>query len=204
MSNRRKFGNKNKSKAARQADPTPVIAEDSLPSNSLEQAGTGVKPITKDEIEKSHEFRARTVYDRARWKNGMRVFGVVLMVLLNISLVGSDVERAQKMAHFSLLPEVITFGCLLLMDVTVLMPLIFEVDTIELYQDSLVLRLLFWKAKLKWEDIQYFKLPPMLKFAVVRSQKCFYLINRRDIRNFSQLAESIKKHELEFKPKLKA
>lgn len=157
----------------------------------------------KSEAPEQAAFQAKVEYQRARWKHGMRIFGIVLMVVLNISLVMSDIERAQKSAHFSLLHELITYVALLLLDTTVLLPLLFEVDKVEVFQDLLVLKAVFWTAKLKWEDIQYFKLPPMLKFAILRSQRSFYLINKRDIRNYPQLAESILKHQSQFKLKEK-
>jgi hypothetical protein len=148
-------------------------------------------------------FEAKVLYQRARWKHGTRIFGIVLMTVLNISLVMSDIERANKAAHFSLIHELITYLALFLLDTTVLMPLLFEVDKIEVLNDKLILKAIFWTAKLRWEDIQYFKTPPMLKFAILKSQRCFYLINKRDIKNFSELADSILKHQSEFKLKEK-
>jgi len=148
-------------------------------------------------------FEAKVVYQRARWKHGMRIFGIVLMLVLNVSLVMSDYERASKSLHFSLPHELITYLALLLLDTTVLMPLLFEVDKIEVFNDSIVLNAIFWTAKLKWDDIQYFKTPPMLKFAVLKSQRCYYLINKRDLKQFSVLAESVLKHQDQFKLKEK-
>lgn len=133
----------------------------------------------------------------------MRIFGIVLMSVLNVSLVMSDIERANKAAHFSLVHELITYVALLLLDTTVLMPLLFEVDKVELFNDSISLKAIFWTARLKWEEIQYFKTPPMLKFAVLKSQRCFYLLNKRDIKQFSDLAAAILKHQDEFKLKAK-
>jgi len=148
-------------------------------------------------------FEAKVVYQRARWKHGMRIFGIVLMSVLNVSLVMSDIERANKAAHFSLVHELITYVALLLLDTTVLMPLLFEVDKVELFNDSISLKAIFWTARLKWDEIQYFKTPPMLKFAVLKSQRCFYLLNKRDIKQFSDLAAAILKHQDEFKLKAK-
>ncbi len=148
-------------------------------------------------------FEAKVVYQRARWKHGMRIFGIVLMAVLNVSLVMSDIERANNASHFSLMHEAITYLALFLLDTTVLMPLLFEVDKIEVFNESIALKAIFWTAKLKWEEIQYFKTPPMLKFAVLKSQRCFYLINKRDIKQFPELAESILKHQDQFKLKAK-
>jgi hypothetical protein len=167
------------------------------------------KPTTKLTTESIPEsttapiFEAKVEFQRARWKHGIRIFGIILMVILNVSLVMSDVERAQKAAHFSLPHELITYLALFLLDTTVLMPLLFEVDKIELFQDLLILKPVFWTARLKWEDIQYFKTPPMLKFAILRTQKSFYLINKRDIKNFPELAAEIQKHQPQFKLKEK-
>lgn len=148
-------------------------------------------------------YEPSVVYQRARWKHGMRIFGIALMALLNVSLVMSDIERANKAAHFSLPHELVTYLALILLDTTVLLPLIFEVDKVELLNDSLVLKAIFWTAKLKWEEIQYFKTPPMLKFALLKSQRCIYLLNKRDIKNFPELVSGILKHQDEFKLKAK-
>ncbi|CAN5607292.1 hypothetical protein BH10CYA1_BH10CYA1_12090 [soil metagenome] len=164
-----------------------------LPRN-LSSDNTQAKPAA---------FEAKVVYQRARWKHGMRIFGIVLMVVLNVSLVMSDVERANNASHFSLPHELVTYLALILLDTTVLMPLLFEVDKIEVFNESIVLNAIFWKAKLKWEDIQYFKLPPMLKFAVLKSQRCYYLINKRDIKQFAELYASVLTHQDQFKLKEK-
>jgi hypothetical protein len=148
-------------------------------------------------------FEAKVEFQRARWKHGMRIFGIVLMLILNVSLVMSDIERAQKAVHFSLPHELITYVALFLLDTTVLMPLLFEADKIEVFQDVLILKAVFWTARLKWEDIQYFKTPPMLKFAILRTQKSFYLINKRDMKKFPELAAEIQKHQPQFKLKEK-
>lgn len=148
-------------------------------------------------------FQAKVVYQRARWKHGMRIFGIVLMAVLNVSLVMSDIERANNASHFSLMHEFITYVALFLLDTTVLMPLLFEVDKIEVFNDMVVLKAIFWTAKLKWDDIQYFKTPPMLKFAVLKSQRCYYLINKRDIKQFPELAASVLQHQDQFKLKEK-
>ncbi len=161
------------------------------------------KDKKSDKTSTQPAFEAMVVYQRARWKHGMRIFGIVLMVVLNISLVMSDIERAGKAAHFSLIHELITYVALFLLNTTVLMPLLFEVDKIEVLNDMLILKAIFWTAKLKWEDIQYFKTPPMLKFAILKSQRCFYLINKRDIKKFADLADSILKHQSQFKLKEK-
>jgi hypothetical protein len=163
------------------------------------------KPTTKPTNESTTEpiFEAKVEFQRARWKHGIRIFGIILMVILNVSLVMSDVERAQKAAHFSLPHELITYLALFLLNTTVLMPLLFEIDKVELFQDLLILKAVFWTARLKWEDIQYFKTPPMLKFAILRTQKCFYLINKRDMKKFPELAAEIQKHQPQFKLKEK-
>jgi hypothetical protein len=152
------------------------------------------KPITKKTASDRPQFEAMEVFQRARWKHGMRIFGVVLMCVLNVALVMSDIERMGKHLQFSISHEVISYVALLILDVTILLPLLFEVDSLEVLQDKLILKTIFWKAKLDWNQIISFKTPPMLKFAILKTARCFYLINRRDIKRFAELAELILKH----------
>lgn len=175
-----------------------------LSPGSSDKSG-GLSPgLSSDKASaRSAPFEAKVVYQRARWKHGMRIFGIVLMAVLNVSLVMSDIERANNASHFSIPHELITYLALFLLDTTVLMPLLFEVDKIEVFNESIVLKAIFWTAKLKWEDIQYLKTPPMLKFAVLKSQRCFYLINKRDIKGFPELLASVLKHQDQFKLKEK-
>ena len=124
----------------------------------------------------------------------MRVFGVVLLVVLNVALIMSDVERFNKHLKFSFAHEFISYIALLLLDVTILLPILFEVDQAEATREHLILKTIFWKAKLTWDQIVSFKTPPMLKFSVLKTARCFYLINKRDIKRFDELAEIINKH----------
>ena len=110
------------------------------------------------------------------------------MVVLNVSLVMSGVERASKHMHMSIEKELITYVALLILDAAMLVPIIFEVDKIQLTEDTLILKTVFWTAKVRWADVLSYKTAPMWRYALLRTRKCFYLLNKQDIRNFLDLA----------------
>jgi len=130
-------------------------------------------------------------YTRPKWKHATRVFGVLILLLLNFSMVMSDIERHSKHMQLDFGKEALTYLVLLFFDITILLPLIFEVNQVDVNSEQLILKTIFFAAKLKWADIVYFKKPLYLKFGIVRTRRCIYLINKKDIKNFDDLAETI-------------
>lgn len=126
------------------------------------------------------------VYKRPKWKNGIRIFGFVVIVLLNFSMIMSSIKL-----HMPLQRSIFSYLLLLLFDLIILFPVVFEVHSIEVKPDKLVLKTLFWKVSLAWQDIVEFKCPQYMRFAILRTRRCFYLIKRQDIKGFDHLAQSI-------------
>ncbi len=131
--------------------------------------------VKKKTVAKSETFEAMEVFQRPRWVHGSRVFGVVIMVTLNVSLVMSNVERLNNHFKFNIAHELLTYFALLIIDVFMLLPIIFEVDKATVQDSTLTLKTLFWTAKIPWSDIVSLKTPAMLKFAILRSPRKQYI-----------------------------
>jgi hypothetical protein len=131
------------------------------------------------------------VYSRARWRHGIRVFGVGILLLLNVSMVGSLSTRRTNGHPIPWSSDLQLIGLVLFCDISVLLPMLVEVDKAQALEDKLVLNTMFWKAKIPYEAIVSFKSPVYLKFSIVRTRRCFYLLNKRQLEKYDQLAKVI-------------
>lgn len=130
-------------------------------------------------------------FQRARWKHIVRLFGLFIVVTLNISLVLSNL-RLMMSYRMDLGHALFSFAILIVLDVLFLLPTIFEVDSVVVTPDSLNLNALLWRAKLPWSQVLSCNKPTYLAFAIVKTARCFYLINKRDIPDFADLLETIR------------
>lgn len=126
----------------------------------------------------------------------MRWVAFLFVVLVDVTLVATTVN-----AHFirhiptSTLPlvrEFIGFFLIACCHLMVVPSIVLEANKIQVTPERLILDNLIWRAKIKWEDIAAFNAPRILKFAILRTKKFFYLINKRDIERYDDLAEIIR------------
>lgn len=144
----------------------------------------GKKKNTSANAESQREFR------RARWKHFVRYFGLFTVLLLNISLVGSNIHLAAN-HRMDLKHLLLSYVLLITLDVIFLLPTIFEVDKVVVTDESLVMSTLLWRARVPWAAIVSCVKPAWLAYAIVKTQRCFYLINKRDVKDFADLLEII-------------
>ena len=130
-------------------------------------------------------------FTRARWKHWSRYFGVFVIVLLNISLVLSTIQIHSTQPTPDIDRELLSFAFVLFFDLTVLLPIIFEVDRVVVTADKVTFKTLFWTSKIPWTEIRSFRNPIYLTFAIVRAPRLFYLINKKDIVPIEELVETI-------------
>lgn len=125
----------------------------------------------------------------------MRWFAFLFVVVLDATLIASSINahivRHVPTSTLPLLREAIGFflvaGCHLM----VIPSIVLEANKVEVTPDRLILDNLIWRTKIKWEDITAFNAPRILKFAILRTKKFFYLINKRDIERYDDLADII-------------
>ena len=87
--------------------------------------------------------------------------------------------------------EVVSFLFLIFIDVFMLIPMILEANEVIVTPEYLTLKLLYFKKRLAWGQISEFKQWPFLVYTGVKAGRCFYLINRREIKGFNKLAQII-------------
>jgi hypothetical protein len=129
------------------------------------------------------------IYQRARWKHYLRFVGLLLLVCLNISLVGSSIEVFSTRQSLDLQQQLASYLVAIFFDITVLIPILFEVDRLWFAPDRLILKTLLWEAKIPYEQIVSFSNPIYLAFGIIKTKNCFYLVNKRDISSFPELAQ---------------
>ncbi|HEY9785324.1 MAG TPA: hypothetical protein V6D17_07980 [Candidatus Obscuribacterales bacterium] len=136
-------------------------------------------------------FEDKRVFSRQLWKTILRVFFAIIIIMLNITSVMSDIERHGKNLGLSWQQEVCMYLFLLFIDITILVPILMEVQRVEVTPEKLTLRTLFFQRAVDWKDITLFKQWRFIVYALLRTPRCFYLINRRDIKGFAELAQII-------------
>ncbi len=134
------------------------------------------------------------VFSRPRYKHAIRIVGVVIIVFLNVALIMSHVERHARHADLPLMKELLNYLLLIFIDSTLLIPMIFEVDSIEALNDKIIVRTMFWKAAIPWKQIQEWKCPQYFKFGWLRSARCIYLVKKPDFKQFERLSQTINEH----------
>ncbi len=111
--------------------------------------------------------------------------------MLNVSIVMSFITRYMHHRAMDPIRELIFFAFVAFIDIFMFMPVIFEVNKVKTDAEAIGMSTLFWKTRIPWDKIIRFDQPPFLKFACLRTARCFYLINKRDISPFGELASVI-------------
>lgn len=135
---------------------------------------------------------------RSRWKHYVRwvVFCIVLFLYFSLLLLS---YHAHFLLHKGfLLQELIVYILCSIMLLPILPSVVMEVDYVRVEDDGIVFQNLLFRRKEKWEDITRFANPLYLKFAIVKTKRFVYLLNRRDMPNFDHLAQMVeeKKNKL--------
>lgn len=127
------------------------------------------------------------VYRRALWKHISRYFYVLMLSGLNLSTFMLLLGRLQRHEPINIGSELTMFAFLALMDLWILPICVLEVNSLQITDQGLRVGTIFWRWLIPWSDIASFKLNENLVWATMRTKRGFYLINRKDISNFSEL-----------------
>jgi hypothetical protein len=180
-------------KAGRSPEPKDNSGKKvSTPTDSPESAkavaNTSTKPSGRRERQDQIlEFECRI----PAWKLAFRVIGFSLVVFLTVALILSDMALHRFTSHSYSLREISLYVVLLCFNAMILIPAVFEVRLAKSTPDALILRTLWWGAKVSWKEIVQFRNPSYLKFALIRTRRCFYLLNKRDLSNYTLLESSL-------------
>lgn len=149
------------------------------------KADSKVKPVVID-------FNQPRSYKRGPFGLGFRYFGVSTMILLNVAMVMSLITRAEKNLLMDPWREGVFFIFLGFINLFLLVPLLFEANRVETGKETIRLYTLFWRRTLTWDKVLSFDVPRFFKFSVLKSKRCFYLINKYDMKPFDDLARTIR------------
>ncbi len=140
-------------------------------------------------LEKYNEtMNQARVFKRAIWIDVMRWLLMLCVVGLNIFLPMSLLTRVFNHSAVNFGFEAVQALFLLACDIYFLPVCLLEPKSISLEGDKLVVNTLLWTARLGAADIVSFSVPRALTWGLLRTRRCFYLINRSDIKNFDELA----------------
>lgn len=159
-------------------------------SPSLREKQTASKSSSRNRLGPITEVEGRLPV----WKIVVRLGGFALVVVLNIALIMSNVINHSGVPHHW--RDYFLYGALLFFNATILIPALFEVRWLKMTKDGLELSTLWWKSTLSWSDLLEFRHPHYLKIAMLKTRKCMYLLNKRDLTNYdlieSGLVEKVK------------
>lgn len=142
--------------------------------------------------QKIENFAEETfTFKRALWKVAFRWFMLILLLILNVSLVASTVSQYGSERQPELAMVICTYLLVGFFDLTIFLPLLFEVDSVWILPDKLVLRTLLWQAKVPFDKIVSVRSPMWLKFLIVQTDHVIYLVHRKDLQPFDMLVEKI-------------
>jgi hypothetical protein len=121
------------------------------------------------------------------WKMGLRLIGFLLVIVLVGALIISDISIHNAKPHPHHPKELLLYGIFALFMSAICTPALFEARRVLVAADGLQLWTLWWRSDLSWPDILEFHHPSYLKVAMIRTRRCFYLLNKRDLTNYSEL-----------------
>lgn len=127
------------------------------------------------------------VFRRRLFKHCLRYFYLLMLCGLSVSMPMSFVERAQLHQHIDVGSELFLLLFIVGINALILPSAFFEVNGIIFSNDGLKIETMLLPVKVKFDDIVSLTAPNYLVWAVLRTKRGFYLINRRDITNFNEL-----------------
>jgi hypothetical protein len=114
-----------------------------------------------------------------KWSRLWRIVGLVLVVGLSFAIVGEESTATHFPYRISWQRELINFLILFFFNAIILFPLLFEAWFVKVDRSGVELRALFWRSQRNWSAVSEFRNPSYLKFALLRSGRLFYLLNKR-------------------------
>ncbi|MBP9094756.1 hypothetical protein KBI23_27300 [bacterium] len=148
------------------------------PNSEPSTVSSGAKP-TGPLVE--HVFRRRI------FKHLLRYFYLLMLVGLSVSMPMSMIERAQLHHHIDLGSELFLLLFIVGINALILPSAFFEVNGIIVRADCLKIETMLLPVTVPFDQIVSLTVPKYFVWAVLRTKRGFYLINRRDIANLDEL-----------------
>lgn len=127
------------------------------------------------------------VFRRRIFKHLLRYFYLLMLVGMTVSMPMSLIERAQLHHRIDLGSELFLLLFIFGINVLILPSAFFEVNGIIVKEDGLKIETMLLPVIVPFDQIVSLTIPKYLVWAVLRTKRGFYLINRRDITNLDEL-----------------
>ncbi|CAN5177470.1 hypothetical protein BH11CYA1_BH11CYA1_15690 [soil metagenome] len=127
------------------------------------------------------------IFRRRLFKHLLRYFYLLMLFGLTVSMPMSFVERLQLHQHIDLGSELFLLVFIVGINALILPSAFFEVNGIVFSDEGLKIETMLLPVKVRFDEIVSLAVPTYLVWAVLRTKRGFYLINRRDIANFNEL-----------------
>ncbi len=182
---------KRKGMGARRQPPS-VASNDDLDETENGELEVPSQQRSRQPRRRTVELPAEALYKRPLWVHFIRYFGLIVIIVLNVSMVMANIEHHQKGEVIDISKEIICYLFLLLIDATMLFPILFEINSAKVTLEGIRIGTTLWRRTYKWQDIVKFNRgPSYLKLAIIKTKRCFYLINKKDVKEFDMLAKVI-------------
>ena len=187
----------------------PKKVEDIVESENPEQQKTARPAVSNstNEVEAAPEPRSKRRKKQAQqveeplpdevvcqlrlWQRAWRWLGFTLISVLTVSFLASDYTSGIGAGRFIWQREVFSLAVLLFFTATVLFPILMECWYVRADKDGLNMKSLFWIGKATWSEVKEFRNPKFLKFALLRTNRFFYLVNKYALPEFDKLDRMI-------------
>lgn len=146
-----------------------------------------MKPAAKTEF----VFEEKNVFKRHWFKHFSRLFVSIIIVALNFCMIMSAIDRYTHHVAMPLQLELSSYLFLIFIDVVMFIPMLLEANEVITTPEYLTLKMLYFKKKLAWSQVDEVKQWSLLVYTGIKSGRCFYLINRREIKDYEKLAKII-------------
>lgn len=128
---------------------------------------------------------------RNKWVRTLRWLGLGVLLALYAGVLATFYQSHVVMGRGMSPKEPLLFVLLTLVSVALVPQIILEADYVRAEDDFIIVKNLLFTFKESWKELQSFRNPPWLKFAILKGSKFVYLLNKRDLPEFDALAERI-------------
>jgi len=136
----------------------------------------------------------QVISQMGKWSRLWRILGLVLVVGLSFSIVGGESTAVHLPYQISWQRELVNFLILFLFNAIILFPLLFEAWFVKVDRNGVELRAIFWRSQRSWSAVSEFKNPRYWKFALLRSGRLFYLLNKRALPQYEVVEALIQQY----------
>jgi hypothetical protein len=147
--------------------------------------------IKRDEKRIPVDVNVPHAYRRPLWKHIVRYPAAFFLILLNVAVVMSFIERFPQHRAMDPFRELFFFAMVGFIDIFMFLPILLETNKIETDSDGLKVAALLWGVRLKWDQVVAFNQPKYLKFAILKTKRGMYFLNKYDLKPFYEVAEII-------------